>query len=149
MCFIPDNSTRRHLVPPTQIGVDFRAACFCHKRIVDIGFVCSICLSSQFPISSFLKPETAIMQRHRYYFRALERQVEGKGKEKQEELESLEQDGDFLESWESSTEDINTYTTLLIDWWFNGVRPTPIIDEKRWAESGVFREDNEAPYDTK
>ncbi|KAJ3482184.1 hypothetical protein NLI96_g7158 [Meripilus lineatus] len=25
--------------------VDFRAACFCHKKIVDIGFVCSVCLS--------------------------------------------------------------------------------------------------------
>ncbi|PWW73316.1 transcription factor Tfb4 [Tuber magnatum] len=45
MCFIPDTATRRHLVPPTQINVDFRAACFCHKNVVDIGFVCSICLS--------------------------------------------------------------------------------------------------------
>jgi transcription initiation factor TFIIH subunit 3 len=25
--------------------VDFRAACFCHRRVVDQGFVCSICLS--------------------------------------------------------------------------------------------------------
>ena len=25
--------------------MDFRAACFCHRRIVDVGFVCSICLS--------------------------------------------------------------------------------------------------------
>ncbi|PUU75171.1 TFIIH subunit Tfb4/p34 [Tuber borchii] len=45
MSFIPDTATRRHLVPPTQINVDFRAACFCHKNVVDIGFVCSICLS--------------------------------------------------------------------------------------------------------
>jgi len=47
MSFIPDTATRRHLVPPTQINVDFRAACFCHKNVVDIGFVCSICLSSK------------------------------------------------------------------------------------------------------
>jgi transcription initiation factor TFIIH subunit 3 len=25
--------------------VDFRAACFCHRRVVDTGYVCSICLS--------------------------------------------------------------------------------------------------------
>ncbi|KAI5815502.1 TFIIH subunit Tfb4/p34 [Pyronema omphalodes] len=43
--FIADPATRRHLVPPSQVNVDFRAACFCHKKIVDIGFVCSICLS--------------------------------------------------------------------------------------------------------
>lgn len=43
--FLPDPATRRHLIPPTAIAVDFRAACFCHRRVVDIGFVCSICLS--------------------------------------------------------------------------------------------------------
>lgn len=37
---------RRMLAVPTQDRIDFRAACFCHKRIVDIGFVCSVCLSS-------------------------------------------------------------------------------------------------------
>ncbi|KAI9809927.1 MAG: hypothetical protein M1825_000360 [Sarcosagium campestre] len=45
MAFLPDQSTRRHLVPPTQVNVDFRAACFCHKNVIDLGFVCSICLS--------------------------------------------------------------------------------------------------------
>ncbi|KAL7276187.1 RNA polymerase II transcription factor B subunit 4 [Rhizina undulata] len=45
MIYISDPTTRRHLVPPSQENVDFRAACFCHKRIVDLGFVCSICLS--------------------------------------------------------------------------------------------------------
>ena len=43
--FLPSPSTRRHLILPTRIDVDFRAACFCHRRVVDIGFVCSICLS--------------------------------------------------------------------------------------------------------
>jgi len=45
MAFLPDQSSRKYLVAPTQEVVDFRAACFCHKRVVDIGFVCSICLS--------------------------------------------------------------------------------------------------------
>jgi transcription initiation factor TFIIH subunit 3 len=45
MAFLPDQRSRRHLVIPTRVDVDFRAACFCHRRVVDIGFVCSICLS--------------------------------------------------------------------------------------------------------
>lgn len=45
MAFLPDQRTRRHLVLPTRVDVDFRAACFCHRRVVDVGFVCSICLS--------------------------------------------------------------------------------------------------------
>ncbi|KAI9834133.1 MAG: General transcription factor IIH subunit 3 [Phylliscum demangeonii] len=47
MAFLPDQVARRHLVLPTQVQVDFRAACFCHKKVVDIGFVCSICLSKE------------------------------------------------------------------------------------------------------
>lgn len=44
--YLPDQTARNHLISPGEgEGVDFRAACFCHKRIVDIGFVCSICLS--------------------------------------------------------------------------------------------------------
>lgn len=49
MGFLPDQTNRRNLISPTQVGVDFRAACFCHRKVVDIGFVCSICLSSMFP----------------------------------------------------------------------------------------------------
>ncbi|KAK7005746.1 transcriptional factor [Favolaschia claudopus] len=45
MSFLPPPSVRRTLSVPTQEQVDFRAACFCHKNIVDIGFVCSVCLS--------------------------------------------------------------------------------------------------------
>ena len=45
MGFLPDQISRKSLVSPTQVGVDFRAACFCHRRVVDVGFVCSICLS--------------------------------------------------------------------------------------------------------
>ena len=44
--YLPDQTSRNHLIMPGDgDGVDFRAACFCHRKIVDIGFVCSICLS--------------------------------------------------------------------------------------------------------
>lgn len=48
--YLPDQSARHHLISPgtggsESDGVDFRAACFCHRRVVDVGFVCSICLS--------------------------------------------------------------------------------------------------------
>ncbi|KAF5024057.1 hypothetical protein F66182_3905 [Fusarium sp. NRRL 66182] len=42
---IPDTEAREALITPTHDTVDFRAACFCHGRVVDTGFVCSICLS--------------------------------------------------------------------------------------------------------
>ncbi|KFH43447.1 RNA polymerase II transcription factor B subunit-like protein [Hapsidospora chrysogenum ATCC 11550] len=42
---IADTEARQSLVGPTHDTVDFRAACFCHGRVVDTGFVCSICLS--------------------------------------------------------------------------------------------------------
>ncbi|KAH8119077.1 Tfb4-domain-containing protein [Phellopilus nigrolimitatus] len=45
MTFLPPPSMRRVLAVPTQDKIDFRAACFCHKTIVDVGFVCSVCLS--------------------------------------------------------------------------------------------------------
>ncbi|KAI0535582.1 TFIIH subunit Tfb4/p34 [Xylaria digitata] len=43
--FLSDVDARGSLVAPTQDSVDFRAACFCHRNVVDTGFVCSICLS--------------------------------------------------------------------------------------------------------
>lgn len=49
MSFLPPLAIRKVLAVPTQDKIDFRAACFCHKNIVDIGFVCSVCLSSQLP----------------------------------------------------------------------------------------------------
>lgn len=45
MTFLPPLKLRQFIATPTQDRVDFRAACFCHKKIVDIGFVCSVCLS--------------------------------------------------------------------------------------------------------
>ncbi|KAJ2778887.1 RNA polymerase II transcription factor B subunit 4 [Coemansia interrupta] len=43
--FLADHYTRQVLYLPGNERTDFRATCFCHKRIVDIGFVCSVCLS--------------------------------------------------------------------------------------------------------
>ncbi|KAF5351960.1 hypothetical protein D9756_007562 [Leucocoprinus leucothites] len=45
MAFLPSPAIRNVIAVPTQDKVDFRAACFCHKNIVDVGFVCSVCLS--------------------------------------------------------------------------------------------------------
>ncbi|KAJ3803271.1 TFIIH subunit Tfb4/p34 [Lentinula aff. detonsa] len=45
MTFLPPPSVRHTISVPTQDKIDFRAACFCHKNIVDVGFVCSVCLS--------------------------------------------------------------------------------------------------------
>lgn len=53
MAFLPDRYSRNFLNLPTQDQVDFRAACFCHKQIVDIGFVCSVCLSSIYLFFSY------------------------------------------------------------------------------------------------
>ncbi|KAJ3381735.1 RNA polymerase II transcription factor B subunit 4 [Lobulomyces angularis] len=45
--FLPNSSMRETLALRSGDQVDFRAACFCHKKIVDVGFVCSVCLSSK------------------------------------------------------------------------------------------------------
>jgi len=43
--FLPDPSVRKSLVLPARVRVDYRAACFCHRTLIDIGYVCSVCLS--------------------------------------------------------------------------------------------------------
>ncbi|GAA5979268.1 hypothetical protein JCM11641_001977 [Rhodosporidiobolus odoratus] len=45
MGFLPSPPAARNLNLPAQQAVDLRAACFCHRKIVDIGYVCSVCLS--------------------------------------------------------------------------------------------------------
>ncbi|KAJ7571117.1 hypothetical protein O6H91_01G149500 [Diphasiastrum complanatum] len=45
MVFATDLHSRRFLQLPRPTGVDFRASCFCHKKTIDTGFVCSVCLS--------------------------------------------------------------------------------------------------------
>jgi hypothetical protein len=42
---LPDTDTRKKLVLPTQKKISYKAACFCHRNLIDIGYVCSICLS--------------------------------------------------------------------------------------------------------
>lgn len=43
--FLPNESTRKIIVYPPKSEVDYRAACFCHRKLIDIGYVCSVCLS--------------------------------------------------------------------------------------------------------
>ncbi|KAI9492707.1 TFIIH subunit Tfb4/p34 [Zychaea mexicana] len=60
--FLPERYARKFLNLPNEDQVDFRAACFCHKRIVDIGYVCSVCLSifcSWSPVCSTCKTKFA------------------------------------------------------------------------------------------
>ncbi|PHH92294.1 hypothetical protein CDD83_8108 [Cordyceps sp. RAO-2017] len=42
---VADTEARKSLITPMHDKVDFRSACFCHGKVVDTGFVCSICLS--------------------------------------------------------------------------------------------------------
>jgi len=43
--FLPDADLRKQLALPPPDPVDYRAACFCHRQLIDQGFVCSVCLS--------------------------------------------------------------------------------------------------------
>ncbi|KAJ7419931.1 hypothetical protein WISP_51299 [Willisornis vidua] len=43
--FLPDQEQRAQLVLPPPVHVDYRAACFCHRNLIEIGYVCSVCLS--------------------------------------------------------------------------------------------------------
>jgi len=43
--YLPDRQPREKMVLPPPVQVDYRAACFCHRNLVEIGYVCSVCLS--------------------------------------------------------------------------------------------------------
>ncbi|KAJ7959126.1 putative General transcription factor IIH subunit [Quillaja saponaria] len=43
--FATDLHSRTFLRLPKSVGVDFRASCFCHKQTIDMGYICSVCLS--------------------------------------------------------------------------------------------------------
>lgn len=43
--FATDLHSRTFLQLPKPVGVDFRASCFCHKNTIDMGYICSVCLS--------------------------------------------------------------------------------------------------------
>ena len=62
MAFLPDQIARQWLVPAVESAVDFRAACFCHRNVITTGFVCSVCLSSEFvPGLELLSPTLSFM----------------------------------------------------------------------------------------
>eukprot|EP00611_Tribonema_gayanum_P027229 TRINITY_DN6666_c0_g1_i1.p1 TRINITY_DN6666_c0_g1~~TRINITY_DN6666_c0_g1_i1.p1 ORF type:complete len:310 (+),score=26.77 TRINITY_DN6666_c0_g1_i1:73-930(+) len=42
---LPSQACRKYLRSKGQETVDFRAACFCHRRLIEIAYVCSVCLS--------------------------------------------------------------------------------------------------------
>ncbi|MCO5566203.1 hypothetical protein L7F22_019879 [Adiantum nelumboides] len=46
--FLASPAIRDQMRLPSNDDVDFRAACFCHGRVVDVGYVCSVCLSSEY-----------------------------------------------------------------------------------------------------
>jgi len=71
MCFSAPSSVRDTLNIPTQDRVDLRAACFCHKKIVDIGYVCSVCLSifcSPVPVCSTCRSKFPMKTLRRFGF---------------------------------------------------------------------------------
>ncbi|KAJ8044209.1 General transcription factor IIH subunit 3 [Holothuria leucospilota] len=43
--YLPPLSQRSNLILPPPIQVDYRAACFCHRMLISVGYVCSVCLS--------------------------------------------------------------------------------------------------------
>ncbi|XP_052225134.1 general transcription factor IIH subunit 3-like [Dreissena polymorpha] len=43
--YLPDPVSREKLNLPPRVQVDYRTACFCHRNLIDIGYVCSVCLS--------------------------------------------------------------------------------------------------------
>ncbi|XP_048497568.1 general transcription and DNA repair factor IIH subunit TFB4 isoform X2 [Beta vulgaris subsp. vulgaris] len=43
--FATDLHSRNFIQLPKPVGVDFRASCFCHKNTIDMGYICSVCLS--------------------------------------------------------------------------------------------------------
>lgn len=57
--FLPDCEQRSQLVLPPPAHVDYRAACFCHRNLIEIGYVCSVCLSSEFEFLKSLLLERA------------------------------------------------------------------------------------------
>jgi len=43
--FLASATFRGTLALARPTSIDYRVACFCHKKLVDVGFVCSVCLS--------------------------------------------------------------------------------------------------------
>ncbi len=45
MTFLASQNVRPLLRLPKQETTDFRAACFCHREIINMAWICSVCLS--------------------------------------------------------------------------------------------------------
>ncbi|KAL5478081.1 hypothetical protein EMCRGX_G024959 [Ephydatia muelleri] len=59
--FLPDaSSCRQFLALPPVVQVDYRAACMCHQRLVNVAYVCSVCLS----VFCQFNPICALCQTH-------------------------------------------------------------------------------------
>lgn len=43
--YLPSATIRETLLLPERRKANHRAVCFCHRNIIDIGYVCSVCLS--------------------------------------------------------------------------------------------------------
>lgn len=78
--FLPEPDLRTKLNMPSSVQIDYRAACFCHKRLLDVGFVCSICLS----IYCQFVPKCATCHTR---FRLPQLPLAAKGKKKKEGIE--------------------------------------------------------------
>lgn len=52
--FLPDPTTRAMFALPSPQHIDYRAACLCHHSLVDVGFVCSVCLSGMRNLSDVI-----------------------------------------------------------------------------------------------
>lgn len=38
-------SLAQRTIPPMQLATDMRSVCFCHQKLINIGYVCSVCLA--------------------------------------------------------------------------------------------------------
>ncbi|KNC71924.1 hypothetical protein SARC_15528, partial [Sphaeroforma arctica JP610] len=43
--YLPNKEERTIMRLPKENDVDYRAACFCHNKVISVGYVCSVCLS--------------------------------------------------------------------------------------------------------
>lgn len=53
--YITDTYSRAFVPLPRLFEVDYRASCFCHKKVLDQGYVCSVCLSSKASVTTYYK----------------------------------------------------------------------------------------------
>ncbi|GAA5915591.1 TFIIH/NER complex subunit TFB4 [Sporobolomyces salmoneus] len=80
--FLSGPLASKHLNRAKQDQVDLRAACFCHRKIVDLGFVCSVCLSifcSPLPVCTTCRTKFPMSTLKRLGFGARPKPTNGAG----------------------------------------------------------------------